>query len=349
MPGWACRRTRSRRGRAALDRARSTSSTWRRRLSTRSPVWRTTRWATDPAVSPGGATAPRSARSPLTHYDEVRPFTEQQIALLETFADQAVIAIENARLFEELEQRNAELQESNRQVTEALEQQTATAEILRVIAASPTRPPGRARGDRRRAPRDSAAPTTRLIQQVEGTGTASRGAATRIAVTLSRQCPCRSIAGSVSGRAILDGGRSHVHDPQAEHQAIYPNSRHVRATAFQAQVAVPLAARRRRSIGTIAVFRRVRDRSPIVRSRSWRRSRTRPSSPSRTPGCSRSWSSATRELSRGAGAADRHGRGPAGHRLLADRPPAGARRDRSRAPRASAAARRRRIVLRRRR
>ena len=69
----------------------------------------------------------RSGRSPT-----------EQIALLETFADQAVIAIENARLFEELEQRNAELQESNRQVTEALEQQTATAEILRVIASSPT-------------------------------------------------------------------------------------------------------------------------------------------------------------------------------------------------------------------
>jgi hypothetical protein len=49
-----------------------------------------------------------------------------------------VIAIENARLFAELEQRNAELQESNRQVTEALEQQTATSAILRVIASSPT-------------------------------------------------------------------------------------------------------------------------------------------------------------------------------------------------------------------
>ena len=69
--------------------------------------------------------------------DSVARSPSEQIALLETFADQAVIAIENARLFEELEQRNA-LQESNRQVTEALEQQTATAEVLRVIASSPT-------------------------------------------------------------------------------------------------------------------------------------------------------------------------------------------------------------------
>jgi GAF domain-containing protein len=69
---------------------------------------------------------------------EVRLFTERQVSLLQTFSDQAVIAIENVRLFTELQEKNRALTQAHAQVIEALDQQTATSEILRTIAHAQT-------------------------------------------------------------------------------------------------------------------------------------------------------------------------------------------------------------------
>ncbi len=123
---------------------------------------------------------------------EVGAFSQRQIALLQTFADQAVIAIENVRLFKELE-------EKNRTITEALEQQTATGDILRVISSSPTdiQPVMRAVAQSAARLTDGA---RALIGQVEGDSffwlASSEGPVGTRRYPVTRALP--------SGRAILD-------------------------------------------------------------------------------------------------------------------------------------------------
>ena len=73
----------------------------------------------------------------ILHREEVRPFTDKQIELVKNFASQAVIAIENARLLNELRQRTDDLTERTADLTEALAQQTATSEVLKIVSSSP--------------------------------------------------------------------------------------------------------------------------------------------------------------------------------------------------------------------
>src|SRR5262245_41660138 len=138
---------------------------------------------------------------------EVRPFTEKQIKLLETFSDQAVIAIENVRLFTELEARNHEL-------TEALEQQTATGEILRVISSSHTDTQPVCDTIARNAARLCEA-TRSSVNQFDGellTLAATHGFSVQEMEAGRQMFPRRAAHESAVGRAVLTRAVVHIHD-----------------------------------------------------------------------------------------------------------------------------------------
>src|SRR4029077_17203274 len=177
---------------------------------------------------------------------EVRPFTEKQIALLETFASQAVIAIENVRLFKEL-------QERNRDLTEALEQQTATSEILRVIASSPTdlQPVFDAIvGSAARLCDATFAALHRFDGQVL-TFDAQQGM-TEPEIQESRRRfplpPGREIA---VGRALLDRRIAHIHDIRRDPDYLLTEGQ----MSFRTTLAVPLL-REGKAVGALGLWRR---------------------------------------------------------------------------------------------
>ena len=174
-------------------------------------------------------------------------FTDHQIGLLQTFADQAVIAIENARLFNETK--------------EALEQQTATAEVLRAISGSPNDIRPIFETLVRAAARFCGAPDV-TIMPLDGNvlrGGAACGTFAEIVVRELGSVQALQIPvtrASVSGRAVVERRAIHVHDLVAESEDEYPNGRAMqRQFGHRTMVAAPLL-REGVPIGVIALFRR---------------------------------------------------------------------------------------------
>src|SRR5215471_5122848 len=168
---------------------------------------------------------------------DMNPFTDEQIALLQTFADQAVIAIENVRLFNETK--------------EALERQTATADILRVISSSPTDIQPVLDTLVRSAVRFCGAHDATLVQV---DGETCRVVAHHGPIPFTLGARFALVRGYVTGRSILDRQPVHVTDLQAE-TLDFPEGR-ANASEFgqRTTLAVPLL-REGEAIGTVQLRR----------------------------------------------------------------------------------------------
>ena len=220
---------------------------------------------------------------------EVRPFTEKQIALVTSFAAQAVIAIENARLLNELRQRTTDL-------TELLEQQTATSEVLQVISSSP--------GDLQPVFASMLEKAVRMCDATFGNIYRWDGEALNLvgthntppALAESRmRSPPRSTADAIVGRIV--GTKSVVHvadlaaDPGYIERRFPATVDAVELGGIRSLLFVPML-KENELIGALSVSAKKFVPLPTNRLRWLRTLPRKPSSPLRTRGCSTSSASA---------------------------------------------------------
>ena len=219
---------------------------------------------------------------------QVGPFPDRQIDLLKTFADQAVIAIENVRLFQELQDKNQAITEAHAQVTVALEQQTATGEILRVISSSPT--------DVQPVFDAIVASAVRLCDASFGGVLRFDGESLHIAAVhnleparlamFHRLFPMRPTPDVTIGRAILERAVVHIEDVLRE--TSNPTREAARGSRLPGVSVRAHAARRDAARRHLLLAARAHGPSPRSRSRSSVPLPTRRSSRSRTSASSKS-------------------------------------------------------------
>ena len=181
-------------------------------------------------------------------------FAAPEMSLLKTFADQAVIAIENVRLFTELQQNNHALTQAHAQITEALEQQTATSEILRVISRSQTDVQPVLDTIVRNAVRLCDGLFSALLQ-FDGElihSVAHHNYTPEALEELHRLFPARPTRDLWVGRAILD--RAVIHIPDVEAEPEYQHQTLSRAIGYRSGLFVPML-REGAPIGVIFVAR----------------------------------------------------------------------------------------------
>jgi signal transduction histidine kinase len=163
---------------------------------------------------------------------KVHPFAQKQIELVETFADQAVIAIENARLFDEVQARTRDL-------TDSLQQQTATADVLKIISRSAFDLPTVLDALIETATRMSDADQGAITREIDGAffRAASYGYSSALSDFI-RSTPVQMDRGSIVGRALVEGQIVQIPDIRADPE--YTFSPSLDSGDFRTALGVPM-------------------------------------------------------------------------------------------------------------